>query len=141
MGEGYDWKDDIYDLDQVLGPDELGDAMNRLAAIASEIDGEGYTIDDELRWLGTMNAKAIPRSSSLYGLLERWYGSHDEMMGSIRCALELPGYLVFVTGSGYATYDQDLLRGYGDGRTTESFGRYVESEGLSMPSARRGPRM
>ena len=140
MEDSYDWKADIYDLDQVLDIDELGDAMYKLAVIAQKVDGDGYTVDDEMSWLGTMNIEAIPRSSNLYSLLERWYGGHDEMMGNVRNALEVPGYLVFISGNGYSRYDQDLLGGRGDGRTAESFERYLEKEGLHELSSRKGPR-
>lgn len=70
---------------------------------------------------GSMTLWAIPRHSVLYTALEKWYGSHDAMMGNIRGAFERDEYLYFCSGCGYDIISADLLGGSADGEASKQF--------------------
>lgn len=119
------WKSEIKHSDEVAF---VTDGVRReMARKAQVIDGEGYSLEDELDWMMAMSIRAIPKSSPLYEKLEEWHGDHATLMAKARLSCEDEHYLYFAHGGGYAVFDEDLLGGDGTGRAEKAFETFLET--------------
>lgn len=79
-----------------------------------------------------INLWAIATDSTLYELLVKWYGGNiDKLNNNVRNSFvginNNVEFIYFVSGTGYALMDADLLGGSGDGTTEKEFYDFVQS--------------
>ena len=104
--------------------------LNELARKQLEIDGESYDTEEEYKDAVSQASADIIRicrfdaEGVLYSALHDYYGGYDNMIKSIRCAVDKfdeDGYIYYVTGTGYDTISADLLNGSADGKERYKF--------------------
>ena len=118
----YNWKDDIEDVEATEENDDIWYAVAE--NMVENGDYKGYDVMEVMSDI--IHLWKIDKNSMLYDYLLKWYGSEEELLKKVRDVYNTNDAIYFVTGSGYAFFDNDLLGGNADGTTEKKFEEFMQ---------------
>lgn len=128
----YDWRDDIEEVDyNDEGNDDIFYSVAENIVDTDEYgEYEGRDRDDTISEVMSdiIGLYKINKRSRLYKYLLKWYGSEEKLLKSVRDVYDTDNAIYFVTGCGYAIFDNDLLGGNADGETERKFNKFVDEQ-------------